>query len=191
MRLCIPLYICSLTVAWISSEISTKLLGMPTHLDWSSLTAAGLYLIQLVCQMSSVDWSLPIYVSRRQLPSSEFLCPTPHWRSLAYSRSRRRSRAQAFDWFRAKIDKGIICFANHPHSVTFVSQHHISTPFVSQHHPLKKLRLIFFDGFWAVYIPFDLMDQLSRPVRFILTLTLRLFTAFGYNEIDRFVSFTT
>ena len=36
------LCICRLTLAWISSEISTKLLGMLTHLDRSSLTAAGL-----------------------------------------------------------------------------------------------------------------------------------------------------
>ena len=39
------LCICRLTLAWISSEISTKLLGIPTHLDWSSLTTAGLYLM--------------------------------------------------------------------------------------------------------------------------------------------------
>ena len=49
------LCICRLTLAWIFSEISTKLQGMPTHLDWFSLTAAGLYLIRLVSQMSGVD----------------------------------------------------------------------------------------------------------------------------------------
>ena len=34
------LCICRLTLACISSEISTKLLGMPTHPDWPSLTAS-------------------------------------------------------------------------------------------------------------------------------------------------------
>ena len=38
------MWICRLTLAQISSEISAKLLGMPTHLDRSSLTATGLSL---------------------------------------------------------------------------------------------------------------------------------------------------
>ena len=49
------LCICRLTLAWISSEISTKLLEMPTQLDRSSLTAAGPYLIRLVSLLSGVD----------------------------------------------------------------------------------------------------------------------------------------
>ena len=74
MTLCIPLCICRLTLAWISSEISTKLQGMPTHLDRSSFTAAGLYLMRLVSQMSGVDSPPPLCVSRRQmLPLSSFV----------------------------------------------------------------------------------------------------------------------
>ena len=73
------LCICRLTLAWISSEISTKLLGTPTHLDWSSLTAAGL---SLSCRQvsSAVQCRLPTAIlgfpsstafslARRQLPS--------------------------------------------------------------------------------------------------------------------------
>ena len=56
MTLCIPLCICRLTLAWISSKISTKLLGMPPHLDWYSFTAAGPYLIRLVSLLSVVDF---------------------------------------------------------------------------------------------------------------------------------------
>ena len=85
MTLCILLCICRLMLAWISSEISTKLLGIPTHLDQSSLTAAGLYLMRLVSQMSGVDSQPPLCVSRCQLPSSGFLCPTPYLRSLPTS----------------------------------------------------------------------------------------------------------
>ena len=69
VTLCIPLCICRLTLAWISSKISTKLLGMPTHLDRSSLTAAGLYLMRLVSQMSGVDSQMPLCISRHQLTS--------------------------------------------------------------------------------------------------------------------------
>ena len=76
MTLCIPLCICRLTLAWVSSEISTKLVGMPTHLDRSSLTAAGLSLIRLVSQMSRVD-SHCHSVSLVANSFSKFLCPTP------------------------------------------------------------------------------------------------------------------
>ena len=82
------LCICRLTLAWISSEISTKLLGMPTHLDWSSLTAAGLNLMRLVSQMSGVDSQLPLSIARRQLPSVGSFFQLSDWRSLAYFRSR-------------------------------------------------------------------------------------------------------
>ena len=69
VTLCIPLCICRLTLEWIAREISTKLLGMPTHLDQSSLTAARLYLMRLVSQMSGFDSQPPLCVSRRQLLS--------------------------------------------------------------------------------------------------------------------------
>ena len=83
------------SLAWISSEISTKLHGMPTHLDWSSVTAAGLYLMWLVSQMSGVDCPLPLCVPRRQLTSlGSFFQLLTLWRSLAYFRSRPRSRVQ-------------------------------------------------------------------------------------------------
>ena len=75
MTLCILLCICRLTLAWISSEISTKLLGMPTHLDRSSLTAAELYLIRLVTSAVRCRLHLPLSVACRQLFSG-FLCPT-------------------------------------------------------------------------------------------------------------------
>ena len=61
------LYICRLTLTWISSENSTKILGMLTHLDWSSLTAAELYLMPT--GLFSVRCRLPFSVSRRQLTS--------------------------------------------------------------------------------------------------------------------------
>ena len=47
--------ICRLTLACISSEISTKLPGMLTHPDWPSLTASGPYLIPTVFFCSPVS----------------------------------------------------------------------------------------------------------------------------------------
>ena len=89
VTLCIPLCMCSLTLAWVSSEISTKLLGMPTHLDRSSLTAAGLSLslslMRLVSQMSGVDSQPPLCVSRRQLTFPGSFFQLSDWRSLPTS----------------------------------------------------------------------------------------------------------
>ena len=106
----------------ILREISTKLLGMPTHLDWSSLAAAGLYLMRLVTQMSGVDSPLLLSVACRQQPflSSFFQLPLVFPCLLPVTS---RSRAQAFIWFRAKTDKGIVCLADHPHSVTYDHTH--------------------------------------------------------------------
>ena len=114
------LCICRLTLAWISSEISTKLLGMPSHLDWSSLTAAELSLIPtglFCCPVLTAHCPSASPVANCLL--SGFLLPSL-W--LAFPRLlpvASRSRAQAFVCFRAKTDKGIIV-ADHPHSVTVV-----------------------------------------------------------------------
>ena len=87
------LCICRLTLAWISSKISSKLLGMPTHLDWPSPTAAGLYLMPtglFCCPMSTAHCPSPS--SCRQLPSLGSFFQLFDSRSLAYFRSRGRSR---------------------------------------------------------------------------------------------------
>ena len=75
------LCICRLTLACISSEISTKLLGMPTHPDWPSLTASFCWpLLTLDCKLilsvfltalvsSTVHCRLPLCVTLCQLPS--------------------------------------------------------------------------------------------------------------------------
>ena len=53
-----PLCICRLTLSWISSEISTKLLGMQTHLDRSSFTGTGLTHVDCSLLLSVVDCPL-------------------------------------------------------------------------------------------------------------------------------------
>ena len=94
--------------------MSTKLLGMLTHLDWSSLTAAGLYLMH-TGPVSTANCPSPSPVANCFLwvPSSHSWLAFPCLLPVAS-----RSRAQAFVWFRAKTDKGIVCLADHQHSVT-------------------------------------------------------------------------
>ena len=97
-----PVCICRLTLTWISSETSTKLLGMPTYPDRSSsLVPTGL---------STVRCRLPSRVTLRQL-----LPRVPLHTSLLL----------AFPYPlpvtprpRAKRDKGIVCLAGLLHIVT-------------------------------------------------------------------------
>ena len=88
---------------------------MPTHLDRSFLTPLDFISCQFVSLLSGVDWSLaspfancPPLGSFVQLLLA-FRYPLP---------VTLRSRAQASVWFRAKTDKGIVCLADHLHSVT-------------------------------------------------------------------------
>ena len=57
-NIAVPMCICRLKLAWISCEISIKLLGMPTHLDRSFLTVLDPISCQLVSLLSGVDWQL-------------------------------------------------------------------------------------------------------------------------------------
>ena len=110
--------ICRLTLACISSEISTKLPGMPTHPDWPSLTASGLNLMPtglFCCLVSTANCPSPSPVANCLLWIPSSYC----WPGFPYPLPvTSKSRAQAFVWFRAKTDKGIVCLAHPLHSVT-------------------------------------------------------------------------
>ena len=86
---------------------------MPTYLDRASLTALDPISCQLVSLLSGVDWPL---ASPFANSFSEFLF------LLLSLPVTSRSRAQAFVWFRVKTDKGIVCLADHLHSVTWKLQ---------------------------------------------------------------------
>ena len=115
MQHCIPLCICRLMLAWISSEISTKLLGMPTYLDRSSITGLDPPSCRLVT--SAVRHRLATRVTLRQLfllsSFVELLLAFPCLLPITS-----RSWAKAFVWFRAKTDQGIVCLVKHRHNVT-------------------------------------------------------------------------
>ena len=107
--------ICRLTLAWISSETSTKLLGMPTHPDRSSslLWTLSHANSSLCCPVSTA-----LSVVRRQLPSSSSFVQLPSRVPLPTSGHAEISSPKPFVWFRAKTDKGIVSLADLLHSVT-------------------------------------------------------------------------
>ena len=110
-----PMCICRLTLAWISSENST------THEEcWLILTALPALILGTYL-MPTAHFCCPVSTRHSRHPSptrfSQSLCPTPLTfpYPLPVTLS---SRAQAFVWFCAKTDKGIVCLADHLHSVT-------------------------------------------------------------------------
>ena len=82
VTLCILVSIYRLMLAWISSETSTKLLGMPTYTDRSSslLWTLSHANSTLCCPVSTAR-----SVVRRQPPSSSSFVHFSHWRSLPTS----------------------------------------------------------------------------------------------------------
>ena len=112
-----PVYICRLTLGLDSSENSTTLLGMPIYPDRSS----SLSLDPISCRLvSPLRCSVSTGHSRHPSPTTNFelLCPTLFSRPLTTSGQAEISSLKPFVWFRAKTDKGIVCLADHLHSVT-------------------------------------------------------------------------
>ena len=133
-ELCNTTCMCRLLLAWVTSENSTST-GMPTSFD--SIFFAGPYLVcyclrsrphlsvvprQLSC--SSLCCPTPTALVRvpRQLP---LCCPTPTALSsffqptlirvpLPLPDTARFQVQESFVWFRAKTDKGIVCFGGPP-----------------------------------------------------------------------------
>ena len=105
------LCMCRLTLVWILA----KLLQSYWNADSSSLTALDLISSDWsLC--SGVDWSLASPFTNCQLLSP--FVSLSHWRSLPTSGHAEISSPKPFVWFRAKTDKGIVCLADHLHSVT-------------------------------------------------------------------------
>ena len=108
----VTLCICRLTLAWISSENST------TQLECQPILT-GLH--SLVWTLSHADSSLccPVSTGPSRHPSPtaflELLFRLSF--SLPTSGHAEISSPKPFVWFRAKTDKGIVCLADHLHSV--------------------------------------------------------------------------
>ena len=97
-----PVCICRLTLAWVSTETSTKLLGMPTYPDrYSSLLWTLSHAnSSLCCPVSTV-----LSIVRRQLPSSSFV-QLSDWRSLPTSGHVEISSPNPLSGFAPKQTKG-------------------------------------------------------------------------------------
>ena len=102
-----------LTLAWITSENSTKQLEC-RYLD--SIFFAGPYLMlpRLSARVSTVDRLCPYPVANSHFEPNSFLA------SPSTSSHGEISSPKPFVWFRAKTGKGIVCLAGHLHSVTFI-----------------------------------------------------------------------
>ena len=115
--LCIPDSIYGLTLAWVTSENSTKQLECRLILTRSS----SLSLDPISCWLASLLRCLVSTASVR-FPSptavSSFSQPTLFRVPLPLPDTARFQVQKPFVWFRAKTDKGIVCLAGHPHSVT-------------------------------------------------------------------------
>ena len=141
---------CRLTLAWVTSENSTKLLECRfifRHCGWTLSHADS-----PLC--SGVRCRLPLSVVPRQLPSSSFVQPTPFSRPHTNSGHGKISSPKPFVWFRAKTDKGIVCLAGHLHSVTFgipTIKFAKKTCFVSLHQTLC----------WPVFFTFNMSANLQ------------------------------
>ena len=103
-----------LTLAWITSENSTKQLEC-RHLDSIFFAAPYLMLPRLSAQVFTVDRLCPCPVANSV---SSFVQPTLFSRPVTTSGPAEISSPKPFVWFRAKTDKGIVCLAGHLHSVT-------------------------------------------------------------------------
>ena len=100
-----------LTLAWVTSENSTKQLECRLILTRYSFT--GPYLL-CYCVRSR----LPLSVVPRQLLSAPFSNQLSSRVPLPLPATPRFQVQKPFVWFRAKKDKGIVCLAGHLYCVT-------------------------------------------------------------------------
>ena len=105
-----------LTLAWITSENSTKqlecrhLLTRSSSLDpIFSATVSG---VDRICPFPSPTACQLLSPTNSFLASPLPLPATPRFQVR-----------KTFVWFRAKTDKGIVCLAGHPYSVTYSDTH--------------------------------------------------------------------
>ena len=107
-----------LTLAWITSENCAKQLECRHLLTRSSLTVAGPSCHAASPLYYGVRSRLFLSVSRHQLLPAPFPNQLSFRVPLPLLDTARFQVPKPFVWFRAKTDKGIVCLAGHPHSVT-------------------------------------------------------------------------
>ena len=115
-----PVCMCRLTLVWILAKILQRhqecqpiLIGL-LSLVLDSLMPTGLSAVP--CRLLS-----PSFLANCQLLSP--FVSLSGWRSLPTSGHAEISSPKPFVWFCAKTDKGIVCLADHLHSVTYPSSY--------------------------------------------------------------------
>ena len=108
----VTLCMCRRTLVWTVANFH-KATGMPTRSSFTGLDPLSCWLASLLrCLVST-------RVTLRQLPTSQSLFVSlSDWRPLTTSGHVEIAGPKPFVWFRAKTDKGIVCLADHLHSVT-------------------------------------------------------------------------
>ena len=110
-----PVCMYRLTLAWILAKILQRYKEcQPILIGLLSLVLDLTHADSSLC--SGVDWSLASPFANCQLLSP--FVSLSDWCSLPTSGHAEISSPKPFVWFRAKTDKGIVCLADHLHSVT-------------------------------------------------------------------------
>ena len=125
--------VCGLALAWVTSENSTST-GMPTSFDSIFFAVAGpsllCYCLQSPVLTAPVRGSTPTLCCLSRLsavqsptalvrvpsstPASSFVQPTLIRVPLTLPDTARFQVQESFVWFRAKTDKGVVCFGGPP-----------------------------------------------------------------------------
>ena len=123
-RVCNTTCMCRLTLAWVTSENSTK---QPEcrHLLTRSSSLDPIFSAGLTALVSGVDCPCPWFHANS---ISSFLQPTLFRVPLPLQDTARFQVQKPFVWFRAKTDKGIVCLAGHLYSVTSPGRWKQGTP---------------------------------------------------------------
>ena len=109
-ELCNTLCMCRLTLAWVTSETSTKQLERRLILTRSS----GPHLQPLVSPLRCPVSTAPVRGTTSAPFSNQLSSRVP----LPLPATPRFQVQKPFVWFRAKTDKGIVCLVGHLYSVT-------------------------------------------------------------------------
>ena len=126
-RVCNTTFMCGLTLAWVTSENSTKQLAC-RHLLTRSSSLDPIFSAGLTAPVYGVDCPCPWFHANSLLTRLSAV-PSPTASPLLFQPTLLRvplplpdtARFQVqkpFVWFRAKTDKGIVCLAGHPYSAT-------------------------------------------------------------------------
>ena len=121
----VTLCMCRLTLVWTLAKLPQSYWNADSiFFHWSGPSL-------MPTRLSAVPCRLPLSVLRRQPQLLSPFVSLSDWRPLTTSGHVEIAGPKPSVWFRAKTDKGIVCLADHLHSVTFSITRKRSTLYVS------------------------------------------------------------